>query len=87
VAGDRETAGDLWHWTMGHAGLFYAPGSVACHGVALSLLRCVLQEGEKWVMMTYILLAEQGAYDVVANLGSLMQDAAQVVCELVRFPN
>eukprot|EP00667_Euglena_gracilis_P008381 EG_transcript_8489 len=37
-----------------------------------SLLRCVLQEGEKWVMMTYVLLVEQGAYDVVSNLGSLV---------------
>uniref|UniRef100_A0A7S4CC82 Protein RFT1 homolog n=1 Tax=Eutreptiella gymnastica TaxID=73025 RepID=A0A7S4CC82_9EUGL len=37
-----------------------------------SFLRCILQEGEKWVMMTYVVLAEQGAYEVVANLGSLV---------------
>ena len=29
-----------------------------------SFLRCILQEGEKWVMMTYVVLAEQGAYEV-----------------------
>jgi len=37
-----------------------------------SLFRCVLQEGEKWVLMICVALGEQGAYTVVANLGALV---------------
>eukprot|EP01012_Entosiphon_sulcatum_P019796 TRINITY_DN24758_c0_g1_i1.p1 TRINITY_DN24758_c0_g1~~TRINITY_DN24758_c0_g1_i1.p1 ORF type:complete len:568 (+),score=64.56 TRINITY_DN24758_c0_g1_i1:35-1705(+) len=37
-----------------------------------TFLRCGLQESEKWVMMHFVVLADQGAYAAVANLGSLV---------------